>query len=271
MAARLAVLALLALFALATTARADAPDYAKLFAGRDACFELVDVATAKLVERYDAPRCAVRTSPCSTFKVPLALMAFDAGILEDETSSMRWDGKDHGRASWNRDQTAASWMRDSVVWFSQRLTPKLGLARVRQYLARFDYGNQDFSGGVTTAWLGSSLEISPDEQVSFWRRWWRGELEVSRRADELTRRITLVDASPAGGTLHGKTGSCNLPKTPGRYLGWYVGHVGRGERSYVFVVSYTDRDPPTDHRPPGFIARELALRILGTLGMYSPP
>src|SRR5580765_6155607 len=127
--------------------RAGEPDFARAFAGRDGCFELYDLKTNTLVVRSSSTRCAQRTSPCSTFKVPLALMAFDAGILEDETSMLKWDGTKTSRDSWNHDQTAATWMQNSVVWFSQRLTPQLGMKRVKAYLAKLDFGNQDTSGG----------------------------------------------------------------------------------------------------------------------------
>ncbi len=254
----------------AASAVAGEPDFATLFAGRDACFELYDLAADRVVVRSDARRCAARLSPCSTFKVPLALMAFDAGIVQDEHTAFAWDGKHRARDVWNRDQTAASWMRDSVVWVSQRLTPALGLARLVGYLERFDFGNRDMSGGLTTAWLDSSLAISPDEQIRFWRRLWRGELGVSARATELTKTITYVDTSPAGWVLHGKTGSGFVARGAGgeRQHGWFVGHVGRGERQFVFAVAYVDRAPPSDTRPAGFIARDLARRILGTLGLY---
>jgi beta-lactamase class D len=56
---------------------------------------------------------------------------------------------------------------DSVVWFSQRLTPLLGMDRSRR-ISRADYGNQDMSGGLTKACSESSLVISPDEQLKFW-------------------------------------------------------------------------------------------------------
>src|SRR5258705_4912768 len=88
----------------ASTAQAGEPDFARLFAGRDGCFELYDMKADKLVVRFNPGRCAQRTSPCSTFKVPLALMAFDSGILKDETSKMKWDGTKTRREEWNRDQ-----------------------------------------------------------------------------------------------------------------------------------------------------------------------
>ena len=234
-------------------------------AAQDAdCFILYDLEQDKVVAREGGDRCAERASPCSTFKVPLALMAFDAGALKDETSQRTWDGTTFSREAWNKDQTAASWMRDSVVWFSQRLTTEMGLDKVKAYLAGFDYGNGDMSGGLTKAWLESSLLISPDEQLRFWTRFWREQLPVSKHAYEMTKKITLVETSPRGWTLHGKTGS------GGRSVGgWFVGHVAKGERAYVFVTRYRDRAGTSkDGRPEGWIARDVAKRLLEKKGVF---
>jgi beta-lactamase class D len=192
-------------------------------------------------------------------------MAFDAGILKAESSSFKWDGTKTGREVWDRDQTAATWMRDSVVWVSQRLTPLLGMDKVKAYLEAFDFGNRDMSGGLTRAWLESSLQISPDEQLRFWQRFWREELPVSKHAFAMTKKLTLVDTSPSGWTLHGKTGSGAASDL---WLGWFVGHVSRKDRAYVFVCSYTDRIPSGDHRPSGWIARDMAKQILAEMGVY---
>jgi len=268
-----ALMAVITALTFAVPVHAADPDYAKIFAGRDGCFELYDLKANKLVVRFNPKRCAQRTSPCSTFKVPLSLMAFDAGILVDEKSERKWDGTVTRRESWNHDQTAASWMQNSVVWFSQRLTTELGMTKVKGYLAKFDYGNRDMSGGLTRAWLESSLLISPDEQLSFWQRFWREDLPVSKHAFAMTKKITLVDTSPAGWTLHGKTGSGGVaaggPKQEtNRWLGWFAGHVAHGESEYLFVVSYTDLVPPSDDRPSGWVARDIAKEILTELGLY---
>ncbi len=271
----LVALALIAVVSLTAPARAQAgePDFAKLFSGRDGCFELYDLKTNTLVVRSNASRCAERTSPCSTFKVPLSLMAFDAGLLTDENSPMKWDDTPTSREVWNHDHTAVTWMQNSVVWFSQRLTPMLGMEKVKSYLARFDYGNRDMTGGLTTAWLSSTLAISPDEQLVFWQRFWREELAVSKHAFEVTKEITFVDTSASGWTLHGKTGSGRVgaggssPESA-LWLGWFVGHVSRGDREYVFATSYTDRVVSRDRRPAGWIARDITKKILTKMGMY---
>lgn len=263
--------ALAALLACApSSGRAAGTDVVRHLAGGDGCFVLLDLGTGRVVVRSDPARCAERTSPCSTFKVPLALMALDAGILADEHSRMAWDGVDRGVDAWNRDQTAASWMRGSVVWFSQVLTPRLGAGKLKHYLAGFQYGNQDLSGGLTTAWLDSSLQISPDEQARFLERLWRGELPVSRHALETTRRLTFLETSPSGWTLHGKTGSGQVRagERDARRMGWFVGRLARNDRELVFAIRYVDRPPAGDDRPGGWVARELAKLILSELGLY---
>lgn len=273
MAARWLVVRLLVVAIMGSAAHAAEPDFARLFAGRDGCFALYDLKEDKLVTRFNPERCAQRTSPCSTFKVPLSLMAFDAGILTDESSALKWDGTKYPREAWNHDHTAATWMRDSVVWFSQRLTTQLGIEKVKSYLARLEFGNQDMSGGLTKAWLESTLLISPDEELRFWERYWREQLPVSKHAYAMTKAITLVETSPSGWTLHGKTGSgakgAGGPRQRATYgLGWFVGHVAKGGREYVFVASYTDRVPSLDRRPAGWVARDMAKKILEEMGLY---
>lgn len=266
----LSILALIAV-ALASPAWSAEPDYATLFSGRDGCFELYDLETNKLVTRYNPKRCATRLSPCSTFKVPISLMAFDAGILKDENSSLKWDGTQYSHEEWSQDQTAATWMSRSVVWFSQRLTPQIGMERIKKYLAGFHYGNQDMSGGITKAWLQTSLLISPDEQLEFWKRLWREELPVSKHAFAMTKKITYVDSSPAGWILNGKTGSGTILGADGKPMGgmgWFAGHVSKGNREFVFVTNYADLVAHTDSLPPGPTAREITRKILNQMGLY---
>jgi beta-lactamase class D len=131
-------------------------------------------------------------------------MAFDRGILKDETTTYQWDGVDNGNPVWNRDTSAADWMKNSVIWYSQRVTPQLGLTTINKYLADFKYGNEDTSGELMHFWLDSTLKISPDEE----RNWRNGGARPSRskRALELTRKI-IPETSSSGAVLSGKTGS----------------------------------------------------------------
>jgi beta-lactamase class D len=170
-----------------------------------ACTIIADVDSGKVLLREGT--CDQRFSPASSFKFPLAIMGFDSGILTGPHDPT-WELKAEFNAS-ERDQNykhvdPASWEKDSIVWFSQQLTTKLGKERFAEYVTKFDYGNTDLSGdpgrsnGLTHAWLLSSLRISPDEQIRFLRRFMTGKLPVSARAITLTK-ATIASYSGSEG------------------------------------------------------------------------
>ena len=144
-------------------------------------------------------------------------------------------------------------MRDSVVWYSQELTRRLGAERFQEYVDRLDYGNRDLSGhpgrgdGLTTAWLSSSLRISATEQVAFIRRLVRQELPVSPRRPSgrwPSCRRWHVD----GWRISGKTGTGSRRLADGtndrnRQVGWFVGWATRDGRTLVFARLIEDDGP----------------------------
>ncbi|MGC4118432.1 MAG: penicillin-binding transpeptidase domain-containing protein [Myxococcales bacterium] len=242
-----------------------AVDATPVFKGLDGCFLAWDLKADRPAGAFGGERCKVRLAACSTFKVPLAVMAFDAGVLTSEDEPYAWDGVPRSIESWNRDHTARTWMANSVVWFSQRLTPKLGAERIARYLDGFEYGNRDFSAGLTSAWLTitktdadpgrGSLKISAEEQLAFLRRLWRSELPVRPEAMAKARELTRLETSPHGFTLHGKTGSGYPDGLQGDF-GWFVGHVEGGGRELVFAASVTRGERDADARFPGLYVKE---------------
>lgn len=212
-----------------------------------ACFLLHEVGTGE-VRRSPATACRTRVSPQSTFKIPHALAALDAGIVRDAASMFPYDGKPYPFENWRRDHTLATAMRYSVVWWFQRVARELGPAREREYLHRFNYGNADSTSGLTTFWLGESLAISPEEQLQFIGKLFANKLPVSDLAMRTVREVliqpqgVIVNASgehpfagtwPAGTVVSAKTGSGNAKG--GEQVRWLVGHVGRSGRSWLFV------------------------------------
>jgi beta-lactamase class D len=180
-------------------------------------------------------------SPASTFKIPHALAALDSGVLAGPNVVFPYDGNPDEPDVWKRDQTLATAMRYSVVWYFQRLASLLGPAREREYLSRFDYGNQDSSSGLF--WLDESLRISPDAQERFLVSLYEGRLPVSKEAMRTVREIlvqppgVVVNAMgehpfdnpwPEGAVVSAKTGR-------GALVSWLVGHVQRKDRAWVFV------------------------------------
>ncbi len=235
-------------------------DLSKTFEGYEASFVLVNEKT-QTVERFNSKRCKERLGPCSTFKVPHALIALELGVLSDENHLMKWDGKKRWRDALNRDHTLASAMSDSVLWYFQRVAPEVGEERMRANLKKLGYGNQDISSGLATFWLNQSLKISADEQVEFLRKLRTDRLPYGKHALNTTRKVITLE-SANGYTLAGKTGTAASDDHERMILGWFVGYVERGDEAYVFACNIV-----ADDNASGPHAKKLVFKILRERGI----
>ncbi|WP_244498652.1 class D beta-lactamase [Methylobacterium sp. GXS13] len=228
------------------------------------CTAIADATDGRiLLQRGDCDR---QVTPASTFKIAISLMGFDAGFLMDvHNPALPFrEGDAAWNPSWRRTVDPESWIRDSVVWYSQRVTRALGADRFRAYVTRFSYGNADVSGdagkadGLTRAWLSSSLAISPLEQVAFLSRLVRYDLPVSDAALAMTETLTQIGPTSDGWEIHGKTGT-GFPRNPDGSLdethgyGWFVGWARRGAATVVFARLIQDDRRETG--PAGIRAR----------------
>lgn len=159
--------------------------------------------------------CASRYAPCSTSKIAISLMGYEEGLLVDETHPELpfKEGYVDWLDRWKQPHNSTTWMQNSCVWYSQVLTQKLGMSKFKDYVIKFNYGNQNVSGdkgknnGLTNSWLSSSLEISPEEQVVFLQNLIDNKLPISLKSHEMTKNILFVEELPSGWKLYGKTGN----------------------------------------------------------------
>jgi beta-lactamase class D len=234
------------------------------------CTALADAVTGKLLKSEGV--CDQRVTPASTFKIALSLMGYDSGFLTDEhlPALPFHEGYVDYVPSWKATTDPTTWIKNSVVWYSQQLTEWLGEERFRHYVEAFRYGNADVSGdparhdGLTHAWLSSSLRISPLEQLQFLHRLITRQLPVSARAYDMTSRITAA-GNAHGWELHGKSGNGARVNADGtvdhtRQLGWFVGWASQGERVVAFARCIEDDGPQPE--PVAKRAREGMLRDL---------
>ncbi len=202
------------------------------------CLAMADAATGKWLVHEGV--CDKRLPPMSTFKLPIALMGYDAGVLWDEHAPVLpfKQGYVDWRPVWKQSHDPSSWMKESVVWYSQQITLQMGEQRFAGYVKRFAYGNGDVSGdpgkhnGLSESWLGSSLRISPDEQIGFLRRVVNRELDLKPSAYDMARTLVKWPEQVGGWQVFGKTGSGS---DGARDLGWYVGWLERGDQRVVFA------------------------------------
>ena len=224
------------------------------------------VANTKTGEVWcnDVERARERFAPCSTFKIPHALIALETGVLSGRDHQFAWDGHERSRSVTNRYHKLATAVQHSVVWYFQEVARRIGPARMRNWLAHLAYGNEDISGGIDRFWLSSSLMISPEEQVEFLGRLAHQELDVSEASQRLVRELIRLEHRD-GIALFGKTGtggeSADAPN-----LGWFVGWLEdeHTQPTIIFAV-VTPADGAT-----GRSARELTESLLIDAGWWSP-
>ncbi|WP_119271519.1 class D beta-lactamase [Taklimakanibacter deserti] len=237
------------------------------------CTLILDAKSNATIRREGT--CDEGFSPASTFKIPLALMGYDAGVLKDaHDPAWSWQPGIEAPKRDHKTVDPAIWERDSVLWYSREVTRRLGLKKFAAYVARLGYGNKDVAGdlgknnGLTHSWLSSSLVISPDEQAQFIRRLLLDSLPATKEAQALTRSVMPAFDGAGGWRVRGKTGSIWLRDKKNEYdknhpIGWFVGWAEKGDRRIIFVR--LDVGSEKSDRPKGPAVRDLFLKQLPKL------
>lgn len=202
-----------------------------------------------------------RVSPTSTYKIYSALIALEEGVITPDNSNLLWDGTQQPYEEWSCDQDLRSAMRNSVTWYFQGIDAQTGMPALQKHLTSLGYGNCDLSGGIQEFWLGSSLLISPVEQVLLLEEFYNNQKGYDPINIETVKgSLKLMENGNA--TLSAKTGSSSVS---GKNVnGWFIGYVEeRGQVTY-FAVYIQGADNAT-----GKAASQIALSILHDKGIYT--
>lgn len=214
----------------------------------------------------------VAVCPCSTFKIALSLIGFEEKILID-TQHPIWDFQqdyDDFLNTWKQPHFPLSWMQNSCIWYSKLLSQKIGLKKLQDYLACFDYGNHDISWGLVTPgkqtpfWVPpSSLKISPRQQVEFIQKLLLNTFHLNPRSVEKTKELLFKANLEPGLKLYGKTGWSGSikPNQPLEY-GWFVGWVESSSNFFPFAYLILGNQLNLDARIPRVISLIEEAKIL---------
>jgi beta-lactamase class D len=211
----------------------DAPEWQRHFQAKGitaATFVLYEPA-ANRYRVLDEARAGKRFLPASTFKIPNALIGLEVGSIADENEVFHWDGKPKLHPEWERDQTLASGMKYSVVWMFQEIAGRTGKARMKEWVQKLEYGNQDISGGIDLFWLQGGMRVSAMEQVAFLHRLAEGRLPATQRAQRLVRQALVVEKT-RDYTIYAKTGTA----TGRDAINWWVGWIERKGRPEAYFA-----------------------------------
>lgn len=216
------------------------PDFKKYFDDYNltGAFVLYDTNNKKFY-RYNPARVKQPLIPASTFKIANSLIGLEIGLIPDINHVFKWDGKKRVLSDWEKDFDLKGAFQASCVPCYQELARNIGADRMQKFLNKLNYGNKNISGGIDQFWLTGGLRISPEEEVKFLRKLYAEQLPLSKRSQQIVKRIMLREEKPAY-KIYGKTGwqTEDPNNTDGKYsIGWYVGFLEQNNNVYFFALN----------------------------------
>lgn len=201
--------------------------------------------------------------PASTFKIPNSLIALETGVIENDSTVIKWNGEKRRLAIWERDLVLRDAFQLSCVPCYQEIARKIGVDRMLKYLKRFEYGNMIVdSSTIDLFWLEGDSKITPRQQITFLEKFYTSELGVSKRTEDIMKRIMVVDSTDQY-ILSGKTGWAIRNENN---IGWFVGYIEKNDEVFYFA---TNIEPKIDFNMDMFpqIRNEISRKAITVLGI----
>ena len=212
---------------------------------------------------YNKDMAEQEVSPYSTFKIISTLIGLHNDIIKDETSTMNYDGTQYPNPEWNENLTLQKAFQTSCIWYFHQIINNVGEQEVKKELSELEYGNCDVSAWegsninpykeLNGFWLGSSLKISPYEQVEVLSKIFEGKSFYDSQNVEILKKIMLIEDEQEK-KVYGKTGSGTNGEA------WFIGFTEKGQQREYFAV-YLE-DSLQKERVSSSLAQEIALKII---------
>lgn len=209
-------------------------DYSSIFNGVDGCAVFYQPTEGYYI--YNEEECNTRYSPNSTFKIVAVLEGLRCGVLQSEETTMVYSGKKYPIEAWNGNLNLKEAFQASCVWYFRQVIDSIGQDNMQKALNSLSYGNCDISNweGIDAKnnpdrsgfWLGSSLEISPMEQVKVLYDIFEGNTDYTSEQVMLLKGV--MESETEG--IYGKTGS-GIDNSA-----WYVGFYENKDDKLYFAV-----------------------------------
>ncbi len=176
--------------------------------------------------------------PASTFKIPNSIIALETGIIEDDSTLIKWDGTTRSFKNWNQDLILRDAFHFSCVPCYQDIAKRIGEKRMNEYLSKFDYGNMKVdSSNIDVFWLEGDSKINQFQQIDFLIKFHQSKLPISETTQKIMGRMIVIDDSK-NYQLSGKTG---WSIRNGINNGWFVGYIEKENNVYLFATNIEPR------------------------------
>lgn len=237
-------------------------DLSSAFNSINGCAVLYSPAENKY-SLYNKDMAEQEVSPYSTFKIISTLVGIHNNIIKDETSTMNYNGTQYPNSEWNGDLTLQKAFQTSCIWYFHQIINSVGEEKVKKELSDLKYGNYDVSeweGSMINPyeelngfWLGSSLKISPYEQVEVLSKIFEGKSIYDNESVEILKKIMLIQDNKEK-KIYGKTGSGSNGEA------WFIGFTEKGQQREYFAIYLNDS--LQREQISSSVAKEIALKII---------
>lgn len=201
--------------------------------------------------------------PASTFKIPNSVIALETGVVEDENTIFKWDGKKRALKIWDQDLTFTNALRKSCVPCYQDIARQVGVNRMNEYLGKLDYKNMVVdSSALDLFWLEGDSRITAMEQIDFLSRFYHSKLPISKRTEKIVKDMIFYNEKPTY-NLSGKTG---WSIRNGNNLGWFVGYIEKADELY-FIATNVDPKESFDMKKFAKIRLQVLMEATKLLGI----
>lgn len=238
----------------------DEINFNEYFRGINGCAVFYNPENGKYTY-YNKDMCYKEFSPWSTFKIVSAGAALENNIISSADDKMLYNGENYPFESWNNDLTLKEAYKESCVWYFRQLIDKTGAEIIQKTLNQLNYGNKDISQWEGTGekkpsdlngfWLGSSLKISPVNQIEVLKSIFTDKNCFSVKTLSVLKDIMATE-NPYEIDLYSKTGT-------GYNQAWFVGFFEQNGSIEYFAVFL---DNGTGKNVAGADAKEIAINLI---------
>ena len=177
--------------------------------------------------------------PASTFKIVNSIIALETGVIESDSTLIKWDRKKKRFKAWEEDLQFIEAFRRSCLPCYQDIARRIGVQRMTKYIDKLDYREMKVdSSNLDIFWLIGDSKISQFQQIAFLKRLYNSKLPISKRTEDLVKDMMALEANEDY-KIYGKTG---WSISNGVNNGWFVGYIENTDGVLFFASNIRPKE-----------------------------
>lgn len=180
---------------------------------------------------YNLQRANKRFIPGSTFKIPNTVIALSEKIITNINQIFYYyNGQEVFLDVWTNNMSLKEAFKTSNVPAFQEIATSIGLTKMKEYINKFEYGNQNIGNIIDRFWLDGPLEISSIEQIVWLDKLLDNKFNTDSSVIDRLYEIAYIENINDHWKLYGKTGWANK-------AGWFIGWIEKNNNRFIFAIN----------------------------------